>query len=74
MVFAGARSALLGRNAMSLLEFHYFNEKDPSGRPSWLRQSNSFRASGALTGPGALSAANLLRGEMPLVQHLVFVG
>jgi len=73
MVFAGAHSVLLGRNPMSLLEFHYFKEKDPSGRPSWRRQTSSFRASGALMGPGAFSAANLFRGEMSLVQHFIFV-
>ena len=71
MVFAGAHSVLLGRNPMSLLEFHYFKEKDPSGRPSWLRQFIS--GQWCSYGPGAFSAANLFRGEMSLVQRFIFV-
>lgn len=37
-----------------LAGFHCLNEKDLSGRPSSLRQSSSFRVSGALTEPGSL--------------------
>lgn len=54
IVFAGAHSVLLGGNAMSLLEFHYLNDKDLSGRPSSLRQSSSFRASYGAWEPRAL--------------------
>lgn len=70
MVFAGAHSVLLGRNPMSLLEFHYLKEKDPSGRPSWLRQSSSFRPSGALMGLGPLALRIYFEGRCRLCNIL----
>lgn len=58
LAFGSHCGALLGRNAFSLLEQHYFAKCKPQGRPGWLTEV------GSLMGPGALAGGNILGEEV----------